>query len=266
MLTYEALIEDAKQRGMPANKARSILREYLQILILREIYRLPAGRKLFFTGGTYLRLIHQTKRFSEDLDFNTQTMSATTFENILHQVNAALKKEGINAQLKFAHWDNLLVAELIFPDIEKIYGITSPHAKKTGLVIKIETNQPRWKIKTETLVVTGYGCMYPVICTDRGALFADKIDALLKKNRARHLFDIIFMLAKKYPVDINVLKTLGITQPPLAIILARVNTFSAQELKKQAESLRPFLFDESEADLIINAPAIVKQLIEHYNE
>lgn len=104
--------------------------------------------------------------------------------------------------------------------------------------------------------------MFPVVCTDRGALFADKIDALLKKNRARHLFDIIFMLAKKYPIDTAVLKTLGITQPPLSAILTRVNDFSAQELKKQAESLRPFLFDESEADLIINAPTIVKQLIE----
>jgi len=55
-----------------------------------------------------------------------------------------------------------------------------------------------------------------------------------------------------------------IGQPPLAVILARVNDFSASDLKKQAESLRPFLFDESEADLIINAPLIVKQLIERY--
>jgi len=264
MLTYDALIEDAKQRGMPANKARGILREYLQILILKEIYRLPAGRKLFFTGGTYLRLIHQTKRFSEDLDFNTKAMSTTIFENLLHQVSLALKKEGINAQLEFAHWENILAAELIFPNIEKNYEITSPYTKKKGIVIKIETNQPRWKIKTETLAVTGFGNMYPVICTDRGALFADKIDALLKKNRARHLFDIIFMLAKKYPIDINVLKILGITQSPFAVILTRVNTFSAQELKKQAESLRPFLFDESEANLIINAPTIVQQLIERY--
>jgi len=264
MLTYDALIEDAKQRGMPANKARGILREYLQVLALKEIYRLPAGRKLFFTGGTYLRLIHQTKRFSEDLDFNTKTLNTATFEKLLHQVSTALKQEGINSQLQFAHWGNILVAELIFPEIEKFYNINSPYTKKSGIVIKIETNHPPWEIKTETLAITGFGNMFPVICTDRGALFADKIDALLKKNRARHLFDIIFMLAKKYPIDTTVLKTLGIKQPPLAAILTRVNDFSAQELKNQAESLRPFLFDESEANLIINAPAIVKQLIDQY--
>ncbi len=70
MLTYDTLIEEAESRGMPANKARGILREYLQVMILREIYRLAPGRKLFFTGGTYLRLAHQTRRFSEELASN----------------------------------------------------------------------------------------------------------------------------------------------------------------------------------------------------
>lgn len=265
MLAYEALIEDAKQRGMPAAKARGILREYLQILILREMYRFAAGRKLFFTGGTYLRLAHQTRRFSEDLDFNAGLMSAAEFEKVLSKIHVALGKEGVNVKLDFSHWENIFVAELVFPDIEKNYGVVSANSKKEGIMIKVEVNRPRWKIKTETLVISGFGFMYPVICTDKGALFADKIDALVKKNRARHLFDIIFMLSKKYRADKDVLKALGITEPPFDVILKRVNSFSLQELRKQAESLRPFLFDENEAELIVNAPAIVKQLIERYS-
>ncbi|HPN87720.1 MAG TPA: nucleotidyl transferase AbiEii/AbiGii toxin family protein [Candidatus Omnitrophota bacterium] len=262
MLTFEALSEDAKLRGMPTANTRGILREYLQILILKEMYQLPAGRKLFFTGETYLRLAHQTKRFSENLDFNVSAMSKIEFESVLQKIQATLKKTGVNTNLEFEHWGNLFVAELIFPDIEKFYGIVLPHSKKEGIVIKVEANNPKWNIKTQTLAITGFGQMYPVICTDKGALFADKIDALLKKNRARHLFDIIFMLSKKYPVDSYVLKSLGITENPFDVIVKCVNSFSIEELKKQAESLRPFLFDEREADLIINAPAIVKQLLE----
>ena len=106
--------------------------------------------------------------------------------------------------------------------------------------------------------------MFPIVCTDRGALFADKIDALIKKNRARHLFDIMFMLSRKYPIDVRILKFLGVKGQPLDAILKRVKSFSSTELKKQAESLRPFLFDESEAELLINAHTIIPQLIKQY--
>jgi predicted nucleotidyltransferase component of viral defense system len=265
MLAYDALIENAKSRGMPTGKIRGILREYLQILILKEIYRLAQGKKFYFTGGTYLRLLHQTRRFSEDLDFNVSGMTSRQFEDLLKKVKEALGKDGMDVKLDFEHWGNLFVAELIFPTIEKIYAVVSPNSKKGGIMIKVEANQPRWNIKPETLVVSGFGQMYPVICTQKGALFADKIDALLKKNRARHLFDIIFMLSKKYPVDLSVLRFLGIKTSPLETILKQVNTFSAQELKRQAESLRPFLFDEKEADLILSAPLVVQQFVDSYS-
>ncbi len=113
-------------------------------------------------------------------------------------------------------------------------------------------------------MVSGFGNMFPGVCTQSGALFADKIDALIKKNRARHLFDIMFMLSKKYPIDMSVLKALGIKDSPLEAILKRVKSFSTVELKKLAEQIRPFLFEESEADLIVHAHDVIPQLIRGY--
>ena len=264
MLELDALSAEAKQRGMPAGKMRGILREYLQVLILKELYKLPDGKKLCFTGGTYLRLVHQTKRFSEDLDFNTSRIKKADFEALLNEIQNNLKNEGLNIKLAFGHWDNILAGEFIFPDIEEYYGVVSPYRRKEGILIKLEANQPKWKIKTESLVVTGFGNMFPVICTQPGALFADKIDALIKKNRARHLFDIMFMLSQKYLIDMAVLKALGIKDPPLEAIGARVRSFSTTELKKLAEQLRPFLFEESDADLILKAHEVIPQLIQNY--
>ncbi len=264
MLELDALAAEAKQRGMPTGKMRGILREYLQVLILKELYKLPEGKKLYFTGGTYLRLVHQTKRFSEGLDFNAGKMKKGDFEGLLKKIHGNLKKEGLEVKLAFGHWDNILVGEFVFPDIEEHYGVVSPHRRNEGILIKFEANQLKWKIQTESLVVTGFGNMFPVACTQPGILFADKIDALIKKNRARHLFDIMFMLSKKYPIDAKVLKALGIKDPPLDAILKRVKSFSAAELKKLAESLRPFLFEESEADLIVHAHHVIPQLIRSY--
>jgi predicted nucleotidyltransferase component of viral defense system len=250
---------------MPGNKTRVVLREYLQVLILKELYRLEAGKKFFFTGGTYLRLVHRAKRFSEDLDFNAARLTKTEFEGTLKKVVSSIKKEGLESRLEFDHWQNLWVARVVFPAIESFYGVVSKYSRKEGILIKVEVNRPGWKIKPETLMVSGFGQMYPVVCTQRGALFADKIDALIKKNRARHLFDIMFMLTQKYPMDEQVLKALGIKGPPLEAILKRVQSFSQAELKHQAETLQPFLFDENEAQLLVHAKIIVPQLIKQYS-
>lgn len=264
MLTYDSLIEQAKSREMPITKMRGILREYLQILILKEIYKTKSGKKLYFTGGTYLRLAHNMKRFSEDLDFNTNKITKSEFENLLKKIKIELRRLGINSEIRFDHWDNMYVSDIVFSDIEKIYDVISRYSKKQGIVIKIETNKPKYKIETETLAISGFGEVYPCLCTARGILFADKIDALAKKKKARHIYDIIFMLSNKYPIDRKVLQYLGIKKDPFEFILQSMGNFSKAELKIQAESLRPFLFDESGSSLITNAHDIIPSLIEKY--
>jgi len=50
---------------------RSILREYLQYLILSIIFSHKIGEKLSFLGGTRLRVVNHSQRFSEDIDFDS---------------------------------------------------------------------------------------------------------------------------------------------------------------------------------------------------
>lgn len=266
MLTYESLIEQAKERSMPPTKIRGILREYLQILILKEIYKLADSKKLCFTGGTYLRLVHNLKRFSEDLDFNSNTLKKKDFENILKKVTNELKRLDIVCRTSFNHWQNIYVSKISFPEIEKAYKTISKYSKKEGIIIKVETNSIKKKIKTETEVISGFGQVYPCISTDKGILFADKIDALSKKERGRHIYDLIFMVTNNYVIDRNFLKFLGIKKDPLTAITDRIKAFSKESLRKQAETLRPFLFDEREADLLINAHIIIPQLLKKYRE
>ncbi|MDD5596248.1 MAG: nucleotidyl transferase AbiEii/AbiGii toxin family protein [Candidatus Omnitrophica bacterium] len=264
MLTFEALLNYAKERRMPTSKVRGIVREYLQVLILKELYRSESGRKLFFTGGTYLRLVHNTKRFSEDLDFNAAGLKKGDFETSAKVIVRELKRMNIHCVVKFHHWKNILAADFIFPEVEKEYRIVSEHSRKEGLVIKFETNSPQWKIEPQTEVISGFSELIPCQCTQRGALFADKIDALLTKTRGRHLYDIIFMLAHNYPIDSNILRLFGYKEEPLMLILNRVKEFSARELNDQAQALRPFLFEEADAELIINAHVIIPSMLEKY--
>ncbi|HEC78462.1 MAG TPA: hypothetical protein ENI34_04880 [candidate division WOR-3 bacterium] len=264
MLTYDALLEQAKLRNMPLDKIRGILREYLQILMLKHLYRTDAGRNLYFTGGTYLRLVHGLKRFSEDLDFNSNKIKKKKFEELCNKIMIELKRSGIKGEISFSHWGHILVTKFNFPDLERSYGITTKYRRKQGLLIKLEVNLPEWNINPETEVLSGYGEIFPCICTQKSTLFADKIDALLKKRMARHLYDIIFMLSQKFTVDQKTLKELGYKDEPFQVLLSGINNFSNIELKKQANILRPFLFDEQESELIINAKSVIEKLIHKY--
>ena len=49
--------------------AYTILREYIQIRFLDIFFRVVKPKTIFFKGGTALRLLYGSERFSEDLDF-----------------------------------------------------------------------------------------------------------------------------------------------------------------------------------------------------
>lgn len=264
MLTYEALIEEAKLRGMPPAKMRGILREYLQILILKEIYKIRASRKLLFTGGTFLRLIHNLKRFSEDLDFNTSALGKEEFEGIIAWVSKGLEREGVRNEVKFSHQEKMFIAKLGFPEIEKQYGVISKFSRKKGIIIKIEASVRESPFSLETSVISGFGMFFPCVCTFRGILFADKIDAFVKKRRGRDIYDVMFMLSRKFPVDRKFLSYLGIKGDPLEVLKEEAGKISVEELERQAEILKPFLFDEEEAEMVKRAYEIIPLLVERY--
>jgi len=48
----------------------NIVREYWEMFILDGLYSSTLGTNLIFKGGTALRLIYNSPRFSEDLDFS----------------------------------------------------------------------------------------------------------------------------------------------------------------------------------------------------
>ncbi|MDY6795072.1 MAG: nucleotidyl transferase AbiEii/AbiGii toxin family protein [Actinomycetota bacterium] len=46
-----------------------VVREYWEVLFLKSLLESPHGKNLVFKGGTALRLVYGSPRFSEDLDF-----------------------------------------------------------------------------------------------------------------------------------------------------------------------------------------------------
>src|SRR3989344_2112963 len=68
MITKESL--QALARSYQASEFPNIVREYFQHLFLSQMYKLNGAEKLLFKGGTALRIVYGSPRFSEDLDFS----------------------------------------------------------------------------------------------------------------------------------------------------------------------------------------------------
>ena len=69
----------------------TIMREYLQILFLTYLYGEKEADKIFFKGGTAIRLLFGSTRFSEDLDFSVLDTRASILKLVKRLENLMLK-------------------------------------------------------------------------------------------------------------------------------------------------------------------------------
>lgn len=262
MLKLEYLMEEAKECGLPLSKKRAILREYLQTIILNSIYKNNFAKSMFFVGGTALRFFYNLPRFSDDLDFNTPSLENDSFERILERVEQDLSLEGFSTRISYKERGNLLISSLIFPGVMSEYGIIN--GRGADIMIKIEVNRPEWHLPTESHVHSLYGYNFSAIIMSKGVLLSEKISALLSRRRGRYIYDVLFMLKKKFPFDKEVLYANNIREDPKNLILNYLSELSEKELKRQAEQVKPFLFRVADIELILKAPLYAKKFLVEY--
>lgn len=81
----------------------NLVREYAQHLFLAELYQLPGSEKLLFKGGTALRIIYNSPRFSEDLDFSLFGVSSNEIglfvNHLFLDVLAKIESTGIHIEI-----------------------------------------------------------------------------------------------------------------------------------------------------------------------
>ena len=77
-----------------------VVREYCQHNILDSFYNKQGSQKILFKGGTALRFIFRSPRFSEDLDFTSiHNIQYFEIENILTDVLSDINNWGFNIDL-----------------------------------------------------------------------------------------------------------------------------------------------------------------------
>ena len=172
----------------------SILREYLQILFLRDFYHLSESVNVYFKGGTAIRFLLHSFRFSEDLDFTADLSKAWTKK----LVRAAVKKSSLEApglELEvLSDMRNSLSYRIKFPTALSIHALT----------VKLEFSFREKPLTRRTSVIETELPVSPyplVVHYDFEEILAEKIRAIVTRNQGRDVFDCWFLLSKNVKMN-----------------------------------------------------------------
>jgi predicted nucleotidyltransferase component of viral defense system len=235
---------------------RSLLREYLQLKILEQIFGSPWAGKLVFMGGTAIHLVHGNTRFSEDLDFDNQGIDAEEFREMGDLIVRAFKLQGYNV-------DSTIVVKsafhcfLRFPGLLFEAGI-SRHRDEV-LTIQIDAEPQNFSYTPEKVLLNKFDVFVRIAVVPAAVLTAQKITCLFTRKRpmGRDAFDIVFLLGKTRPDMDYLLAKLGIKDKKQLRdrLFARCKEI---DFKKSALDVEPFLFAAGDAKKVELFEDVVK--------
>jgi len=241
-------------------RARNQAREYLQTLILQSLQRAGAMVPLAFHGGTALRFLYNSQRYSEDLDFALEgNAEIYDFHAYLQGIRRDLETQGYAVALKVSNQKTVQSAFVRFPGLLFDLGL-SPH-KDEALAVKIEvdTRPPQGAVVETTLVRRHM--LLNLQHHDRASLLAGKLHALLQRPylKGRDLYDLIWYLsAPEWPAPNltllnNALAQTGWSGPRLTSKTWR-ETLRAHLMeipwKQVVADVEPFLISREESALL----------------
>jgi predicted nucleotidyltransferase component of viral defense system len=162
----------------------NVRREYFQHLLLSYFYQQPITDHIYFKGGTALRMLYNSPRFSEDLDFSSFTSNTEAIEGAILETWAGISRENIALEIVESK-----------ATTGGFLGIIRFHKDPMPVSIQIEISLREGDKRGEAMtIVSDFVPAYTVIALAKEQLVDEKIRALLSRKKARDFYDLYFML------------------------------------------------------------------------
>lgn len=190
MLTRRQIMKIARKNKIPGYTQE---RDYIQTLFL---YCLYPEKEIVFKGGTALRLVHKSNRYSEDLDFNSYTDRT---EKILKNAVKRLEDFGIKGEIKDEYTDERSYS---FRLVYKGPLYVSGEKGKGGIDIEVSLREET--IEKETKFVSSkYEDINDFLITVLSLehITAEKLRALMIRRKPRDLYDLWFLINKGVTIE-----------------------------------------------------------------
>lgn len=172
----------------------NIVREYFQHLFLSQLARQKEGQNLLFKGGTALRIIYGSPRFSEDLDFSIvgipEKKQKEFIETCFARILADIEKTGVKVELGRK------------PDVTKegYYGEAAFRMydyPPATVALNISTRPHDGRRAEVDLIANEFVPTYHLYHLPQAELVSEKIfGALLERKKARDFYDLYFIMRR----------------------------------------------------------------------
>ena len=163
----------------------NIRREYFQHLFLFYFYQQPLADQVYFKGGTALRMIYNSPRFSEDLDFSSYVNDANQIEAALLETLIAINRENIDI--------DLVESTITSGGYLAIINLQTEDQMAVSIQLEISLREGEKRGEAVT-IASDYIPAYTIISLVKEQLVDEKIKAYLTRKKARDFYDLYFIL------------------------------------------------------------------------
>lgn len=259
----ETLKEEGKRLGIPLNKKRALIREYLQSKIIYYLYQERIGKSLSFIGGTSLRLLRDLDRFSEDLDFDNLSLNFSQIKELFFKIKNKLEKEGLGIDYKMKKTNNSGIGEFKFKNL--LFQLKISSDPKENLTLRINYTTPKIKPETEILILTRFGLVQTIITNKMEFLLAQKIRAILTRKEflPRDFYDLVWFFSYKIRPARKLFPEMKVKEEK-ELFLKLENIYFKKikpDIKNFKKRLSPFLIDEKKVYYLDLFGDLIKKLI-----
>ena len=240
--------------------SRFMLREYLQYKIVEILFESKYANKLCFLGGTCLRIVHNNKRFSEDLDFDNFGLTEKDFSEISETIRIELNKQGYLVEIKNIY-AGAFHCYIKFPSLLFNQGISGHKEEK--ILIQLDTEPQNFQFIPNKIILNKFDVFTSINTTPIDLLLSQKIYALInrKQKKGRDFYDIIFLFK--------------ITKPNYDYLNQKIQIKTEKELRERilleleeinldliSKDVEPFLFNSKDKKQILLFEEYIKQVLE----
>lgn len=235
-----------------------LLKEYLQYQILNIVFSSSFWEKLSFLWWTAIRLIHNSTRFSEDLDFDNFWLEESDFENLSLYIKKELNLLWYEVEIKNVYkWAYRCYIRL--PKILKELWFSNLDDEK--ILIQIDTVKQDYKYNSDKKIIDKFDIYKLINVCPINIILSKKIHALIDRKRIkwRDFFDIVYLYRFTKP-DFNYLQAKTWIKN-IEDLKNKLNDFIKDlDLIEISKDVKPFLLNQDEINRVIDFKNFIDSL------
>lgn len=255
MLTLEQIKKNIGIETFNRSPKASLI-EYLQYEILDSLFKQKNSENLSFIGGTSIRIVYQSQRFSENLDFDNFGLSFEDFKKLLDNTAKDMKIKGFELEFKFVE-KMAFHCYIKFPNILFFNELSKNNDEK--LLIRIDAVEKDKDVTPDMYILNNFGVYRKILVNPADIILSQKILAILerKREKGRDFYDVSYLLGITKP-NYKYLKDIRNWSPEIVKekLLGKIDSLNIKEL---SDEVLPFLLKPEDTDRVLTFKEYIEQ-------